>query len=91
MDEYDEAVSFDDFITEIAERNKNGNAKAHDNINCSDGYDWTHTKFSLWFRDGFTAVFPRQTEVIALKYQTVHGRFVLRIQLSCYRSPPSPG
>ena len=46
IDEYDETVQFDEFIREIAERNQNDDLEEHRHRKDSEGYDWSHTKFS---------------------------------------------
>ena len=46
IDEYRDEASFEDFLAEIAKRNKDENAKNHERVQTTDGYDWMYTKFS---------------------------------------------
>ena len=45
INEYDEIVQFDDFIKEIAKRNKDDDLEGHKYSKDSEGYEWTRSEF----------------------------------------------
>jgi len=46
INEEDEVVAFDEYLAEINDRNQNPEAKEHEWSKGTDGFDWTHTRFS---------------------------------------------